>query len=138
MVDGLDRLQRRFAAIPESVRAAAVQAMEQSAAEVVQLMRQWVPKDTGAGAASINWTWGDAPKGAMTLGTFKGKQRGSLQITIYAGGETPLGDAFYLRFQEFGTVKMPANAFFFPAWRAKRTKAKARLTRAIRKAIKEA
>ena len=138
MVQGLDRLQRRFAAIPEKVRAAAADAMEKGAEEIVQLMRQWVPKDSGAGAASINWTWGEAPKGAMTLGTYKGNARGSLQITIYAGGQTPLGDAFYLRFQEFGTVKMRANPFFYPAFRARRIRAKSRITRAINKAIKEA
>ena len=112
--------------------------MEKGAEEIVQLMRQWVPKDSGAGAASINWTWGEAPKGAMTLGTYKGNARGSLQITIYAGGQTPLGDAFYLRFQEFGTVKMRANPFFYPAFRARRIRAKSRITRAINKAIKEA
>lgn len=138
MVQGLDRLQKRFQAIPVKVREAAAEAMEKSAEEIVQLMRQWVPKDSGAGAASIGWTWGDAPKGAMTLGTFKGRDFGSLRITIYAGGKTPLGDAFYLTFQEFGTVKMAANPFFFPAWRARKKSFRVRLSRAVGKAIRSA
>ncbi len=30
---------------------------------------------------------------------------------------TSVGDAFYVRFQEFGTVKMAVKPFFFPEWR---------------------
>lgn len=88
-----------------------------------------VPVESGALRDSIGWTWGDAPSGAISLGKAKA---GRLSITIYAGG----GEAFYAWFQEFGTVNMPANPFFFPSYRKLRRKAKGRVTRKINKAIR--
>ena len=67
------------------------------------------------------------------IGTVGGREYGTMRITIYAGG----GDAFYARFQEFGTVKMPANPFFFPVWRARRKRIKNRISRAVSKGIRE-
>lgn len=134
MVQGLDRLNRRWSAIPKKVREAARLALEQSAEEVVQAMRRFAPVDSGDLRESIGWTWGDAPAGSMTVGTVRGGDYGAMVITIYAGG----GDQFYARFQEFGTKKMRANPFFFPAWRARKRKVKTRLSRAIGKAIREA
>ena len=134
MVHGLDKLKARFDAIPVKVREAAKLALEQSAQEIVDTMRRFVPVESGDLRDSINWTWGDAPSGAMTIGTVKGSAYGSMRITIYAGGDK----AFYGRFQEFGTKKMAANPFFFPAWRAKKKKVRSRLSRAISKAIREA
>lgn len=133
MVQGLDRLNARFAAIPAKVREAAKAELERSAEEICATMRRFASRGrTGKMAASVGWTWGDAPAGTMKIGTVGGKEYGALSITIYAGG----GDAFYARFQEFGTREMRAHPFFFPAWRAHKKKVKARLTRAINKAIK--
>lgn len=132
MVEGLDRLKRRFDAIPQAVRDAAKAELERAAQEVVDTMRRFAPVESGDLRDSINWTWGDAPAGTMTIGTVGGTEYGALRITIYAGGK----DAFYARFQEFGTVKMPAHPFFYPAWRSKKRKLRGRLSRAISKAIK--
>lgn len=132
MVEGLAKLNARFDAIPAKVREAAKAELERSAAEIVATMKRFAPAETGQLRESIGWTWGDAPAGSMKIGTVRGKGYGSLSITIYAGGK----DAFYGRFQEFGTKKMRAHPFFFPAYRAHKKKVKARLTRAINKAIK--
>jgi len=75
----------------------------------------------------------EAPAGSLTIGTVGGREFGTMRITIFAGG----GDAFYARFQEFGTVDMTANPFFFPVWRAHRRRARTRISRAISKAIRE-
>lgn len=133
MVEGLDRLKARFDAIPVKVREAATKALEKSAEEIVQTMRRFAPVDEGDLRDSIGWTWGDAPKGTLTIGTVGGREYGTLRITIYAGG----GDAFHASFQEFGTVKMAAHPFFFPAWRARKPRIRARISRAISKAIKD-
>jgi HK97 gp10 family phage protein len=64
-----------------------------------------------------------------------------MAITIYAGTrDKSLGsaDAFYARFQEFGTVKMTANPFFYPAWRANRKRVKGAITRAVKRAVRKA
>lgn len=134
MVHGLDRLKARFDAIPARVREAARLELEKSAQEIVDTMKRFAPAESGALRESIGWTWGDAPSGSMTIGTVRGSEYGTMRITIYAGGK----DAFYARFQEFGTKNMAANPFFFPAWRAKKKKVRSRLSRAISKAIREA
>lgn len=159
---GLDRLKRKLTVtIPAHVERATVAAMEQGASEMVALMKSLAPKGTtGQLAASIGWTWGEAPKGSMALGRMRGRgAQGRKYITIYAGG----GDAFYARFVEFGTqshtiraknapalhlhggifveeVQHPgsnAQPFFYPAYRALRRRVRGRITRQMKKAIRD-
>ncbi len=145
-VIGLAALLKKMELIPVKVVEAAKAALEENAVEIVALMRKLVPVESGALRDSIGWTWGDAPAGSITIGTVKGgkadgRAYGSLVITIYAGTRNKsLGerDAFYAGFQEFGTKNMPANPFFYPAYRAKRGSARARVTRAVKKAVKDA
>lgn len=134
MVQGLDNLNRRWSKIPKAARINVRAAMEDSANDIVEEIWFRAPHGaTGIVGASIGWTWGDAPKGTLTIGTVGGREYGTLRITIYAGG----GDAFYARFHEFGTVKMSASPFFFPVWRARRKRIRSRISRAMSKAIKE-
>lgn len=133
MVEGLNSLKRKLnKTIPDAVREAAKKALEQSARELVAEMQRLVPVDSGALRDSIGWTWGDAPAGATVVGTVAGSKNDTMRITIYAGGD----GAFYARFQEFGTVKMPPSPFFYPSYRKLKRKIKGRNTRAINKAIK--
>lgn len=133
-IQGVDRLKRKLRALPNAAREEIAKAMEQSANEIVSLMKSLVPVDTGDAQMSISWTWGDAPKGSMVLGQVRqgGKGAGNLVITIFAGG----GEAFYARFLEFGTKNMPARPFFYSAWRALRRRVRGRTTRAINKSAK--
>lgn len=127
----LARINRRLTkTIPNKVKRAAIAALEKSADEIVAEMKRRTPVDTGGLQMSISWTWGQAPKGAITLARSKPTQ-GRLRITIYAGG----GDQFYAWFVEFGTKTILAQPFFFPTWRQYRAGAKRRLTTAIRKAV---
>lgn len=131
-MQGLDRLNRKLAAIPKQAEARAREALEQSAEEIVGMMRNLVPKgETRQAVGSIGWTWGDAPAGTVAIAS---GEAGGLKITIYAGG----GEAFYARFLEFGTVKMAAQPFFYVSYRANRKRAKSRISRAIKKGIREA
>lgn len=138
-MEGADALQRKMQSIPKKLLDAVTVTLEKQAQEIVDMMKRLAPKgESLALVNSIGWTWGEAPAGTMTIGTVKTKRGpvdyGSLRITIYAGGKA----AFYARFQEFGTRKMPANPFFFPSYRAKAKSAKAALTRSMRKALKDA
>ncbi|PZX19817.1 HK97 gp10 family phage protein [Palleronia aestuarii] len=139
MVQGLAQFNARWSAIPKKVRQAARETLEQNADEIVTAMRRSAPVgETGNLLISIDWTWGDPPKGSMMIGTVGGSAKSQLRITIFAGGKMPGGgDAFYARFQEFGTKNMTANPFFFPVWRAKRKRVRSRLTRNINKAIRQ-
>ncbi len=134
MVEGLDRLKRRWKAIPENARKNVRYELEKIADEITEEIWARAPMgETGRVGASIGWTWGDAPAGTLTIGTVRGRKYGTMRITIYAGG----GDAFYARFHEFGTVKMRASPFFFPVWRARKRRVRNRISRAVGKAIRE-
>lgn len=146
-IQGLDRLNRKLGRLPATVQKRIREAMEQGADEIVSLMKSLCPSDSGDLRDSIAWTWGSAPKGAMTLATVKGKGGADNVITIYAGN----ADAYYARFVEFGTAShtaggkfagaeipaIPAQPFFFVSFRANRKRVKSRITRAINKAAKE-
>ncbi|WP_374832956.1 HK97-gp10 family putative phage morphogenesis protein [Paenochrobactrum pullorum] len=141
MVEGLDRLKRKLTkTIPNAVVEATIKAMEAGADEAVGMMQRLAPKDTGDLAKTIGWTWGDPPRGAMVLSRSP-KTSDGLVITIYAGDESTLvGERaqFQLaRLQEFGTQHMKASPYFFPSWRALRKRVRARVTRQMRKAIRE-
>jgi HK97 gp10 family phage protein len=141
MVQGIDALKRRFVQVPQKVRAALARQLELEAAKVVAQMKMLVPVDTGALRDSIGWTWGDAPKGSLSIGKVRGRQYGKISITIYVGTRDKTladADAFYARFQEFGTVKMAASPFFYPTWRANKTRVKSALSRAVKKAARAA
>lgn len=141
-----DKLLRKLRAFPPRAEAAIRTAMEQSADQTVSLMKSLAPVDSGDLQMSISWTWGDAPKGSLKVGQIKSRT-GNMRITIYAGG----GDAYYARFIEWGTQAhiaggkfagakipaIPAQPFFFVAFRATRKSAKSRVSRAITKAAKE-
>lgn len=147
-IEGLDRLNRKLTkTIPEAAYRRVKEALEQSANEAVAVMKSLVPVDSGELRDSIAWTWGDAPKGTIAIATSKAKA-GDLRITIYAGGS----DAYWARFVEFGTSPhenggrfagsqhpgTPAQPFFYPGWRLVRRRVKGRVTRNIKRAVKEA
>ena len=131
---GLAKLQKKLNAMPKSVKQEIRKALEQSANEIVDMMRNLVPVDEGDLRDSIGWTYGDVPKGSTALGSVRASElTGDLTITVYAGNST----AFYARWVEFGTQKMQAQPFFYPAYRALRRRAKGRVTRATNKAAKK-
>lgn len=150
-VIGLDRLNRKLALLPMTARRRVREAMADGAREIVAMMKSLVSVDSGDLRNSIDWTWGSAPKGSLTLATVRGRGMSSTgsenTITIYAGN----AEAFYARFVEFGTAAhtaggmfagatipaIPASPFFFVSYRANRKRVKSKITRAINKAAKE-
>ena len=133
------RLRARLAKIPDIAREAAAAAMEEGAQEIVDAMKMAAPVDSGDLRDSIGWTWGEVPAGSFVIdeirsGKNKGDQYATLRIKIYAGSR----DAFYARFQEFGTRSQPAQPFFFSTWRREKAKFRRKIRAAIRKRIKEA
>lgn len=133
-VKGLAEYKRRWGAIPATVRKNMRYELEEIAEQIVAQMYSLAPQLTGDLAGSIGWTWGDAPEGSLVIGQVGNNKYGAMRITIYAGG----GDQFYALFQEFGTKNMPANPFFYPVWRVNRRRVRSRVTRAIKKAVRQA
>lgn len=133
------RIVAKLKQIPDVAVEAARIAMEAGAQEIVDEMRAMAPHRTGDLRDSIGWTWGNAPAGTFVIasvrsGKNQGDQYATLRITIYAGSK----DAFYARFQEFGTRDMPAHPFFFPTWKAKRAEFRNRIRQRVRAAIRDA
>ena len=132
------RLRARLAKIPDIAREAAAAAMEEGAQEIVDAMKMAAPVESGDLRASSGWTWGEVPAGSFMIdeirsGKNKGDQYATLRIKIYAGNR----EAFYARFQEFGTRSQPAQSFFFSTWKAKRAEFRRKIRARVRTAIKE-
>lgn len=131
MVKGVAQLRKKLTVtMPKRVEDAARKAMETGAEELVSMMKRLAPIDTGDLQMSISWTWGAAPKGSVVLAQSEPDSKG-MRITVFAGSK----EAFYARWQEFGTSEMPANPFFFPSWRALRKRIRSRIVRNMKKAI---
>ncbi|WP_313349790.1 HK97-gp10 family putative phage morphogenesis protein [Paracoccus sp. (in: a-proteobacteria)] len=133
------RIIAKLKQIPAVAVDAARIAMEEGAQEIVDAMKAAVPVKSGTLRDSIGWTWGDLPPGTFMIdeirsGGNKGDQYATLRIKIYAGA----GDGFYARFQEFGTVKMPAHPFFYPVWKKMKPGFNKKIRARVRAAIREA
>ena len=124
------KLNKKLARLPGVARNDMRESLAQSAREITNLMEQLVPQDSGDLAGSIGWTFGKVPKGTLALGFVKS---GELTVAIYCGDS----DAYYARWVEFGTQKMAAQPFFFPAYRALRKRASNRIKRSARRSAKK-
>jgi HK97 gp10 family phage protein len=133
-IAGKDKFLRQLQALPQAMRDEIRTSLKVSAEETTDLMRRFVPVESGALRASIGYSFGEAPKGALSSAARTVKAEAGLAVTLFAGG----GKAFYARFQEFGTQEMSANPYFFPAYRLARKRVRARMARAMRAGAKKA
>lgn len=140
-IQNLDRFKRKLRRLPQVAKDEMRKGLEQSANEMVDLMKRMVPVDEGKLRDSIGWMWGAPPEGATVFATAAGDA--GLVITIYAGDRNTIvtnarGIEFQNAFiQEFGSQKMSANPFFRPAWRINRKRAQGRISRSIGKAARK-
>jgi hypothetical protein len=135
-------LKRKFRGAPKIVHERLERGLERIGDDIVREMSALNPLP---GDIQIMWTWGDAPKGAVTLGKFGKAEQDSMSITIYARGET-----FAAHWFEFGTARrfqkttgrytgfIAARPFFYPVWRANRASVRRRLNGILRRAIRKA
>lgn len=110
---GLDRLRRKLARLPASVRKETVAALIQGAQQIAESARSRVATDRGELADSI-------AVGASDDG---------LSVTVEASAE-------HAKFVEFGTRHTPARPFLLPAFEEARPKVVAAVAEAARRAIK--
>lgn len=144
----LAKLQRKIDRLSDAAKTEIRTALEDAANEIVRMAKGLVPvlkspderRRAGALRDSIGWTWGKAPKGAMTLGKVaESAIGGDLTITIYAGSRdksSGVDDAFYARWVEFGTQHMNAQPYFFPSYRANKKRAARRIRAGVRRAAR--
>ena len=133
MVNGIPEVQAMFRRKAAAVIAAGKAAAEQGGEQVASAMRYLAPRDQGELIRSFR------VEDAETVSTAKG-DRGFIGVIVKAGDATTVvtnarGGTFQnARIQEFGTRSRAANPFFFPAYRANRTRVRGAITRAVRKA----
>jgi HK97 gp10 family phage protein len=125
-IKNLDKALAKMKALGPAIDVEARREMEAHAEDIVTAMKSRIPVKSGALQRSAGWTWGAPPVGTMATSTNREDT-----ITIYAGGR----NAFWARWIEFGTRKMPAQPFFFSSWRAGRKKVKGRMRNAAKKAV---
>lgn len=125
---GRARLEKKLRALPDAAKTRIRAEMEKVAEEIVSMAKSLVPVDTGDLRDSIGWTWGRAPKGSMVLATAEAQLGSDLSLTIFAGNS----EAYYARWIEFGTVKLPAQPYFFVSYRANAKRAKSQIRKAVR------
>jgi len=139
-IDGVGNLKSKLRRLPRVAKEEIRKGLEQSATEIVDLMKRMAPVESGKLRDSIGWTWGAPPDGAMVFTKVVGDA--GLAITIYAGSNETYVEGERVDFQnaflqEFGTIKMKANPFFRPAWRFSRKRAQSRVNRALGKAARK-
>ncbi len=132
--DQLNRLQRRLEAIPKAVIAAVRPALEKSGGELVGAMKALAEtsRDTGDLIGSIEMTTaGNSTPPYSQPGGSKVVPPNAVVITV--GNE----NVRYPHLVEYGTVKAPAQPFFWPAYRLLKRRMKNRIKRSVSKAVRE-
>ncbi|HEV7335550.1 MAG TPA: HK97-gp10 family putative phage morphogenesis protein [Bosea sp. (in: a-proteobacteria)] len=129
--NGLDRMNRRFAAVLRNVKEVVEPALVKGAEEIAATQRQLAPEDTGALKDSITVT----PPGQTTPaysqpGGSRTAKDGEALVTV---GNVAVR---YPHLVEYGTSEAPAQPFFWPGFRLARKRAQDRIKRSIRKAVR--
>ena len=132
--NGLEKLQRRLAAIPKDVRAAVIPALLKSGDEMAGGMKRLAEtsRDTGALIDSITVT----PPGGQTPAY---SQPGGSMVVPENAVAITVGNSKvrYGHLVEYGTAKASAQPFFWPAYRLLRKRVANRIKRAISKAVRD-
>ncbi len=143
------KFSRKMKLMRTEVREDLVRSVERNAEKVCVEMRVVLAITNPEVAAwvEIDWTWGETPKGAVTVGTIGGKERSELAVTIYA--TTHQGSGFSAAWFEFGTAervqtttgrrvgRITASPFFFPVYRANKQRVLNSIRASLRRAVKK-
>jgi HK97 gp10 family phage protein len=146
-----DKLLRKLERIQGLPRIRMRAALVTGAEEITAMQKRLAPVDSGDLRNSIGYTFGSySPANANVRGPRAGGAGDAdLSVTIHAGDAR----AFYAAFLEFGTAGpyeikgrfagashpgITAQPFFYPAVRTLRRRVKGRITRAGRKALRDA
>lgn len=132
------RLRRKLEQMPETVRAAMAGALEQGANEIADMARRLAPRRDNVLADSIEVKPSEQARrrGRFGSGETLTATRGSVKAEFGLSWMVSVS-ARHAKHLEFGTVKMTAQPYFFPSYRALKRRAKSRVSRAMGRAIRE-
>lgn len=130
----LQRLQRRFEAIPKAVRDAAKPGLAKAGQELVSAMKTLAEpsRDTGALIDSITLT-----TGGNTTPPYS--EPGGSRVVPEYGVAVTAGNSKvrYAHLVEYGTRHSKAEPFFWPAYRLLKKKLKSEIRRSMSKAVRD-
>lgn len=130
--NGLDRMNRRFAAVLKNVRESVQPSLVKSGEELAGMMRQLAPEDEGDLKASIAVTApGQTTPAYSQPGGSRTAKENEVLVTVGNVGVR------YPHLVEYGTSKAPAQPYFWPAFRLLRKRLENRTKRAIGKAVRD-
>ncbi|MBU3262065.1 hypothetical protein KPG71_18750 [Roseovarius sp. PS-C2] len=150
MVQGVAKFRRKFREAPKIIHERLARGLERIGDEVVAEIDLLNPLPE---TIKIGWTWGDAPRGSVTLGSVGKQGYETLKITIFATAATseyPAGFPAVAAWFEFGTNlrvqkttgrevgRITAQPYFWPTIRANKKSIRSRLQGILRRAIKKA
>lgn len=132
-----NRLVRQIQSMPERVRAAVKDAIDQNADELVALQKRLAPRKTGRFASSIRKEPGSNELSVRVVGGGKLTTVAANSRISSEEAASGVGAYDYSAALEFGTENMVAKPSFYPGYRSLKKRMKARISRAARKAIVE-
>lgn len=128
---GSVELEQRLLAIPREVLAELRPALVKGAQDIADAMELLAPEDTGdlVNTITVTGPGGTTPAYATGGGSVTLAEN---QAAVTVGSP----DMRHGHLQEFGTVSHEAQPFMRPAFRLKKAKVMARISRAVAKAVK--
>lgn len=131
---GMDRLKRKLARIPESVKRRAQADLMLAGREINVLQRSLAPQDDG----DLRGTIRTEPLADGTIGVAiaAGGPATTKPVRHSEKGNAPTYD--YALGQEYGTEDMAPQPYFWPAIKVKRKQVKRRVRAGVRRALKAA
>lgn len=129
-----DRAKALFRALPKSVRKGTERALLEAGTELAAAIKRRVPVDEGDLRDSVRVKRGKPARSSKGQIVDAAGADADLTIRVIEGDK----ETGYVYPVEFGAVDRPAQPHFFPTWREKRKRLKAKITRVQRKAIREA
>lgn len=129
------RAKRIMKALPLAVEKRLAAANEANADDMVGTVKGFIHDDTGTLSRSVKRE-AVPEKSPIAQRVSSGGAATTKRVRKSKKGNAPLYD--YALANEFGTEDMQAQPSFWPAWRLKRRRYKARMSRAGKKGIEEA
>ncbi len=131
---GLSRFQKRMAAIPKEVKKAVVPALEKGGQDMAETARLFAESSADTreliGSIVVTGPGQRTPAHSQPGGSYVVPEN---QVAVTAGDS----DVRYAHLVEYGTVKAPAQPFFWPAYRLTKKRTLGRVNRAMNAAIKK-
>jgi len=130
--NGLDRMNRRFAAVLRNIKEVVEPALVKSGDELAGAIRQLAPEDTGdlKGSVAVTSPGQSTPPYSQPGGSRVAKDS---EVLVTVGNVA----VRYPHLVEYGTANSPAKPYFWPAFRLLRKRLQNRTKRAISKAVRD-